>query len=166
MSTVTLEGNPLHVEGHFPQAGEKAQSFMLVDKGLNDVPLSHFAGKRKVLSIVPSVDTPTCAQSTRVFNEKASNLPNTVVLVISSDLPFAQARFCGAEGLDNVIMLSTLRGRDFHRNYGVLITEHPLTGLTARAVVILDENDTVIYSQLVPEIADEPDYDAALAVLG
>jgi thiol peroxidase len=166
MSTVTLEGNPLHVEGHFPQVGEKAQSFMLVDKGLNDVPLSHFAGKRKVLSIVPSVDTPTCAQSTRVFNEKASNLPNTVVLVISSDLPFAQARFCGAEGLDNVIMLSTLRGRDFHRNYGVLITEHPLTGLTARAVVILDENDTVIYSQLVPEIADEPDYDAALAVLG
>jgi thiol peroxidase len=166
MSTVTLEGNPLHVEGHFPQVGEKAQSFMLVDKGLNDVPLSHFAGKRKVLSIVPSVDTPTCAQSTRVFNEKASNLPNTVVLVISSDLPFAQARFCGAEGLDNVIMLSTLRGRDFHRNYGVLITEHPLTGLTARAVVILDENDTVIYSQLVSEIADEPDYDAALAVLG
>ena len=166
MSTVTLEGNPLHVEGHFPQVGEKAQSFMLVDKGLNDVPLSHFAGKRKVLSIVPSVDTPTCAQSTRVFNEKASSLANTVVLVISSDLPFAQARFCGAEGLDNVVMLSTLRGRDFHRNYGVLITEHPLTGLTARAVVILDENDTVIYSQLVPEIADEPDYDAALAVLG
>ncbi len=165
MSTVTLEGNPLHVEGHFPQPGEKAHSFMLVDKDLNDVSLSHFAGKRKVLSIVPSLDTPVCAQSTRVFNEMAASLPNTVVLVISSDLPFAQARFCGAEGLNNVITLSTLRGRDFHRDYGVLITEHPLTGLTARAVIVLDENDTVLYSQLVPEITDEPDYDAALAVL-
>lgn len=166
MSTVTLEGNPLHVEGHFPQPGEKAHSFMLVDKDLNDVALSHFAGKRKVLSIVPSLDTPTCAQSTRVFNQQAASLANTVVIVISSDLPFAQSRFCGAEGIENVITLSTLRGRDFHRDYGVLITEHPLTGLTARAVIVLDENDKVIYSQLVPEIADEPDYDAALAALG
>lgn len=166
MSTVTLEGNPLHVEGHFPQPGEKAHSFMLVDKDLNDVALSHFAGKRKVLSIVPSLDTPTCAASTRVFNEKAASLANTVVIVISSDLPFAQSRFCGAEGIENVITLSTLRGRDFHRDYGVLITEHPLTGLTARAVIVLDENDKVLYSQLVPEIADEPDYDAALAALG
>lgn len=166
MSTVTLEGNPLHVEGHFPQPGEKAHSFMLVDKDLNDVGLAHFAGKRKVLSIVPSLDTPTCATSTRVFNEKAASLANTVVIVISSDLPFAQSRFCGAAGIENVITLSTLRGRDFHRDYGVLITEHPLTGLTARAVIVLDENDMVIYSQLVPEIADEPDYDAALAALG
>ena len=139
---------------------------MLVDKDLNDVALSHFAGKRKVLSIVPSLDTPTCAASTRVFNEKAASLANTVVIVISSDLPFAQSRFCGAEGIENVTTLSTLRGRDFHRDYGVLITEHPLTGLTARAVIVLDENDTVLYSQLVPEIADEPDYDAALAALG
>ena len=166
MSTVTLEGNPLHVEGRFPQPGDKAHSFMLVDKDLNDVALSHFAGKRKVLSIVPSLDTPTCAASTRVFNEKAASLANTVVIVISSDLPFAQSRFCGAEGIENVTTLSTLRGRDFHRDYGVLITEHPLTGLTARAVIVLDENDTVLYSQLVPEIADEPDYDAALAALG
>lgn len=166
MSTVTLEGNPLHVEGNFPQPGNKAHSFMLVDKDLNDVALSHFAGKRKVLSIVPSLDTPTCAASTRVFNEKAASLKNTVVIVISSDLPFAQSRFCGAEGIENVVTLSTLRGRDFHRDYGVLITEHPLTGLTARAVIVLDENDKVIYSQLVPEIADEPDYDAALAALG
>lgn len=166
MSTVTLEGNPLHVEGHFPQPGDKAHSFMLVDKDLNDVALSHFAGKRKVLSIVPSLDTPTCAASTRVFNEKAASLANTVVIVISSDLPFAQSRFCGVEGIENVTTLSTLRGRDFHRDYGVLITEHPLTGLTARAVIVLDENDTVLYSQLVPEIADEPDYDAALAALG
>lgn len=165
MSTVTLEGNPLHVEGHFPEPGEKLHSFMLVDKDLNDVSLSHFKGKRKVISIVPSLDTPTCAQSTRVFNEKASSLPNTVVLVISSDLPFAQSRFCGAEGLDNVITLSTLRGRDFHRDYGVLITEHPLTGLTARAVIVADENDTVLHSQLVSEIADEPNYDMALSVL-
>jgi len=165
MSTVTLEGNPVNVEGHFPQPGEKAHSFMLVDKDLNDVALSHFAGKRKVLSIVPSLDTPTCAASTRVFNQQASSLANTVVIIISSDLPFAQARFCGAEGIENVITLSTLRGRDFHRDYGVLITEHPLTGLTARAVIVLDENDKVIYSQLVPEIADEPDYDAALASL-
>ena len=165
MSTVTLEGNPVNVEGHFPQPGEKAHSFMLVDKDLNDVALSHFKGKRKVLSIVPSLDTPTCAQSTRVFNQQAASLVNTVVIVISSDLPFAQTRFCGAQGIENVITLSTLRGRDFHRDYGVLITEHPLTGLTARAVIVLDENDTVIYSQLVPEIADEPDYDAALAAL-
>ena len=165
MSTVTLEGNPVNVEGHFPQPGEKAHSFMLVDKDLNDVALSHFKGKRKVLSIVPSLDTPTCAQSTLVFNQQAASLANTVVIVISSDLPFAQARFCGAQGIENVITLSTLRGRDFHRDYGVLITEHPLTGLTARAVIVLDENDTVIYSQLVPEISDEPDYDAALAAL-
>ena len=165
MSTVTLEGNPVNVEGHFPQPGEKAHSFMLVDKDLNDVALSHFKGKRKVLSIVPSLDTPTCAQSTRVFNQQAASLANTVVIVISSDLPFAQARFCGAQGIENVITLSTLRGRDFHRDYGVLITEHPLTGLTARAVIVLDENDRVIYSQLVPEISDEPDYDAALAAL-
>jgi len=165
MATVTLEGNPLHVGGNFPQPGTKAHSFMLVDKDLNDVSLSKFEGKRKVLSIVPSLDTPVCAQSTRVFNERVSSLPNTVVLVISADLPFAQARFCGAEGLDNVVTLSTMRGRDFSKDYGVMITDYPLAGLTARAVIVLDENDRVIHSQLVPEIAQEPDYDAALAVL-
>lgn len=165
MSTVTLEGSPLHVGGNFPQRGDKLHSFMLVDKDLNDVSLSKFAGKRKVLSIVPSLDTAVCAQSTRVFNERASSLPNTVVLVISADLPFAQARFCGAEGLDNVVTLSTMRGRDFSKDYGVMITDYPLAGLTARAVIVADENDRVVYSQLVPEIAQEPDYDAALAVL-
>ena len=165
MSTVTLEGTPLHVSGNFPQPGDKLHSFMLVDKDLNDVSLSKFAGKRKVLSIVPSVDTAVCAQSTRVFNEKASGLANTVVLVISADLPFAQARFCGAEGLDNVVTLSTMRGRDFSKDYGVMITDYPLAGLTARAVIVADENDKVIHSQLVPEIAQEPDYDAALATL-
>jgi thiol peroxidase len=145
--------------------GDKVHSFMLVDKDLNDVSLSKFEGKRKVLSIVPSLDTPVCAQSTRVFNEQASNLPNTVVLVISADLPFAQARFCGAEGLDGVVTLSAMRGRDFAKDYGVMITDYPLAGLMARAVIVLDENDTVLHAQLVPEIAQEPDYDAALAVL-
>ncbi len=127
--------------------------------------LKDFAGKRKVLNIVPSLDTPVCATSTRKFNEKAGGMTNTVVLVISADLPFAMRRFCEAEGLDNVVTLSTLRGRDFHTSYGVVITDGPLKGLTARAVVVLDENNKVKYSQLVPEIKEEPDYDAALAAL-
>ena len=165
MATVTLEGNPLEVLGHFPQPGEAVHSFMLVDKNLNDVSLSQFTGKRKILSIVPSIDTPVCATSTRQFNEAASQLENVVVLVISADLPFAQARFCGAAGLDKVIMLSTLRGRDFSKDYGVLIHSHPLAGLCARAVIVLDENDRVMYSQMVPEITDEPDYEAALAAV-
>lgn len=165
MATVTLEGEPLNVGGHFPQAGETAHSFMLVDKNLKDVSLSEFTGKRKVLSVVPSIDTPVCATSTRVFNQRASEMSNTVVLVISADLPFAQSRFCGAEGLDKVIMLSTMRGRDFHKDYGVMITDPPLSGLMARAVIILDENDRVIYAELVPEITQEPDYDAAIAAL-
>jgi thiol peroxidase len=165
MATVTLEGNPLEVLGHFPQPGESVHSFMLVDKKLNDVSLSQFEGKRKILSIVPSIDTPVCAASTRQFNQEASRLDNVVVLVISADLPFAQKRFCGAEGLDNVIMLSTLRGRDFSKDYGVLIKTYPLAGLCARAVIVLDEHDKVIYSQLVPEVTDEPDYDAALAAV-
>lgn len=165
MASVTLEGEPLNVSGHFPQAGETAHSFMLVGKDLADVSLSSFAGKRKVLSLVPSIDTPVCATSTRVFNQRASEMDNTVVLVISADLPFAQSRFCGAEGLDKVIMLSTMRGRDFHKDYGVMITDPPLSGLMARAVVILDENDQVIYSELVPEITQEPNYEAAIAAL-
>jgi len=165
MTTVTLEGEPLNVGGHFPQIGETAHSFMLVNKDLADVSLSEFAGKRKVLSIVPSIDTPVCATSTRVFNQRASEMDNTVVLVISADLPFAQSRFCGAEGLNNVVMLSTMRGRDFHKDYGVMITEPPLSGLLARAIVILDESDKVIYTELVPEITQEPDYDAAIQAL-
>ena len=165
MATVTLEGEALNVGGHFPQLGETGHSFMLVNKDLVDVSLSEFTGKRKVLSIVPSIDTPVCATSTRVFNQRASEMDNTVVLVISADLPFAQSRFCGAEGLNNVVMLSTMRGRDFHKDYGVMITEPPLSGLMARAVVVLDENDKVIYAELVPEITQEPDYDAALQAL-
>ena len=165
MSTVTLGGEPVKVMGDFPRKGDKAPGFMLVNKDLKDVSLAQYHGKRKILNIVPSLDTPVCAQSTRKFNEEASGLPDTVVLVISSDLPFAQARFCGAEGLDNVVTLSTLRGRDFHKHYGVLITDPPLSGLTARAVVVLDENDMVLHSELVPEIKNEPDYAAALAAV-
>ena len=127
--------------------------------------MSSLTGKRKILNIFPSVDTPVCATSIRTFNAKASSLENTVVLCISADLPFAQARFCGAEGLDNVINLSTLRGREFIRNYGVDIENGPLAGLTARAVVVLDEDDNVLYSELVSEIGQEPDYEAALAAL-
>ena len=166
MSTVTLRGNAIDVDGAFPEPGTPAPAFSLVDKGLADVALESFDGRRKVLNIFPSVDTPTCATSVRTFNELASKLENTVVLCVSADLPFAQARFCGAEGLENVVTLSTLRHGDFLSDYGVAIASGPMTGLAARAVVVLDENNTVAYAQLVPEIADEPDYEAALSVLG
>jgi thiol peroxidase len=165
MSTVTLAGNPIQVTGCFPEKGQPAPAFSLVGKDLADVTLAAFAGKRKILNIFPSIDTPTCATSVRKFNEKAGSLPNTVVLCISADLPFAQARFCGAEGLGNVINLSTMRGRDFLDKYGVNITSGPLAGVAARAVVVLDENDRVLHGQLVPEIKQEPDYEAALRSL-
>jgi len=164
-TTVTLAGEPVAVGGDFPRPGDKAPSFMLVDKDLKDVALSNFYGKRKVLDIAPSLDTSVCQATVRRFNSEAATLPNTVVLVISADLPFAQARFCGAEGLSNVITLSTMRGRDFHKQYGVMIMDPPLSGLLARAVIVLDENDRVVYSQLVPEITHEPNYEAALAAV-
>lgn len=164
-NTVTLGGEPITVGGEFPRVGDKAPSFMLVDKELKDVSLSQFWGKRKVLNIVPSIDTPVCAESTRRFNAMASSLPNTVVFIISADLPFAQARFCGAEGLNNVITLSTMRGRDFHKQYGVMIVDPPLSGLLTRAVVVLDEQDKVIHAQMVAEIKNEPNYSAAIAAL-
>ena len=162
---VTLGGNPILLAGDFPQAGQQAPVFSLVGTDLADVSLVSFGGKRKVLNIFPSIDTPTCAASVRRFNQSANNAPNTVVLCISADLPFAQKRFCGSEGLDNVIPLSTMRGRDFLGAYGVEITSGPLAGVAARAVVVLDENDRVLYSELVPEIKNEPDYDAALKAL-
>ncbi|MDE2610726.1 MAG: thiol peroxidase [Burkholderiales bacterium] len=165
MAQVTLGGTPIEVAGQLPQKNQNAPAFSLVGKDLKDVKLADFAGKRKVLNIVPSLDTPTCATSTRKFNEAAGKLDNTVVLVISSDLPFAQSRFCATEGLTNVISLSTLRGREFLKDYGVEITTGPLAGLTARAVVVLDEHDKVLHSELVPEIKNEPNYDAALASL-
>lgn len=165
MATVTLEGIPLEVIGHFPQVGESAHSFMLVDTSLKDVSLSQFAGKRKVLYTVLSLDTPVCAATTRTFAREVTDVPNTVLIVISADLPFAQARYCATEGITNAITLSTLRGRDFAKDYGVLVHDYPLAGLCARGVIVLDENDRVLYSQLVPEVTDEPDYEMALAVL-
>jgi thiol peroxidase len=166
MSTVTLHGNPVSVNGQFPATGSSAPAFTLVAGDLSDTALSSFAGKRKVLNIFPSVDTPTCAASVRHFNESAGKLANTVVLCISADLPFAQARFCGAEGLDKVINLSMMRGRQFLNDYGVAIADGPLAGLAARAVVVLDEHDKVIHTELVGEIGDEPNYEAALKALG
>jgi thiol peroxidase len=165
MATVTLAGNPIEVAGHFPTPGETAPAFTLVGKDLKDVALKDFAGKRKVLNIVPSLDTPVCATSTRKFNERAGGAQNAVVLVISADLPFAMGRFCTTENLANVVPLSTMRGREFLRNYGVEIASGPLAGVAARAVVVLDEHDKVVHAELVPEIKNEPDYDAALATL-
>lgn len=164
-TTVTLGGNPIPVNGHFLQKGEQAPAFTLVASNLSDLGLGQYDGKRKILNIFPSIDTPTCATSVRKFNEQASSMPNTVVLCISADLPFAQARFCGAEGLSNVVTLSTMRGRDFIQQYGVEIAAGPLAGVTARAVVVLDETNHVLHSELVSEIKNEPDYAAALAVL-
>lgn len=166
MSTVTLHGKPVRVDGSFPTVGATAPAFSLVAGDLSDAGLSRFAGKRKVLNIFPSVDTPTCAASVRHFNEAAGKLDNTVVLCISADLPFAQARFCGAEGLSNVINLSMMRGRSFLADYGVAIADGPLAGLAARAVVVLDAHDKILHTEMVGEIADEPNYAAALKALG
>lgn len=162
---VTLGGAPVTLFGTFPAVGQVAPDFTLVDKDLKDVSLQNFAGKRKVLNIVPSLDTAVCATSTRKFNEAAGKLNNTVVLVISADLPFAMSRFCVAEGLQNVVTLSLMRGRDFMRNYGVKIADTALAGVTARAVLVLDDKDRIIHAELVDDITHEPDYDAALAVL-
>ena len=163
MTTVTLGGNPIHLAGQFPKVGEAAPAFSLVNGKLEDVTLASFAGKKKILNIVPSLDTPVCATSTRKFNEEAGTLPNTVVLVISADLPFAAGRFCETEGLKNVVTLSTMRGREFMKSYGVEIVDGPLAGITARAVVVIDAGDKVAYTELVPEIKQEPNYAAALA---
>ena len=164
MATISFQGKPLHTSGDLPVIGSKAPDFSLVNSKLMDVNLASFAGKRKVLNIVPSLDTPTCATSTRIFNEKAAHLYNTVVLVVSADLPFAQCRFCEVEGLKHVTALSTFRS-DFADIYGVKLVNTFLAGLTARAIVVIDELDTVIYTQLVGELANEPDYESALASL-
>ena len=166
MSNVTFKGQPIRVDGQFPAVGAAVPAFHLVGADLSDVELSAFAGKRKVLNIFPSVDTGVCATSVRRFNELASKLTNTVVLCISADLPFAQARFCGAEGLDKVVNLSLMRGRQFLNDYGVAISSGPLAGVAARAVLVLDEHDKVLHGELVSEIGHEPNYDAALKALG
>ena len=166
MTGTKFKGNPVHVDGHFPEVGDKAPVLRLVAGDLSEKSLADFTGKRKLLNIFPSVDTGVCAASVRHFNKDAAGLSNTVVLCISADLPFAQGRFCGAEGIENVVMLSTMRGREFLRDYGVAMTDGPLAGLAARVVVVLDEHDKVIHAQMVDEITHEPDYDAALKALG
>jgi thioredoxin-dependent peroxiredoxin len=165
-STVTLKGNPVTLGGNLPQKGQTAPDFKLADKARAETSLANFAGKRKVLNIFPSIDTPTCAMSVRAFNKSAASLNNTAVVNISADLPFAQSRFCAAEGIENVVNLSTFRNTaGFGESYGVLIKDSSLAGLCARAVVVLDENNKVLHSELVGEIANEPNYDAALAAL-
>ncbi|RKR71243.1 thiol peroxidase [Otariodibacter oris] len=165
MSKITLAGNPVNVNGNFPSVDQSVADFTLVNNALENISLSDFSGKRKVLNIFPSIDTAVCATSVRVFNQKAANLDNTIILCISADLPFAQARFCGAEGIENAITLSTFRNKALHKELGVDIVDGPLAGLTARSVIVLDENNKVLHSELVPEITQEPNYDAALAVL-
>lgn len=165
MATVRSKGKPIEVAGTFPSKGDTAPGFTLVGNDLNDVSLVDFSGKRKVLNIVLSLDTGVCATSTRKFNEQAASADNAVVLVVSSDLPFASSRFCSTEGLSNVVTLSTLRGREFMKDYGVEIASGPLVGLCARAVVVLDESDTVLHAELVSETSSEPDYTAAIAAL-
>jgi thiol peroxidase len=163
MAQVTLKGNPIHTNGELPAVGAQAPDFKLTNGDLKDVSLADYKGKKKILNIVPSLDTAVCATSTRKFNEAASKLPNAVVLVVSADLPFASKRFCTTEGLQNVVALSLMRDKSFAKDYGVLIQDGPLAGLCARSVVVTDANDKVVYRQLVPEIGQEPDYDRALA---
>jgi thiol peroxidase len=165
MATVTLDGNACNTNGELPAVGSTAPDFHLVDGKLGDVRLADYSGKRLLMNIVPSLDTPTCAISTKKFNDYAAKRDDVEVLVISADLPFAQGRFCGAEELEDVTPLSLMRGRGFAKDYGVMITDGPLAGITARAVVVLDADHKVVYTELVPEIADEPNYEAALAAL-
>lgn len=164
MSTVTLKGNPFNTVGALPSVGESAADFRLVKTDLSETTLADYEGSRLVLNIFPSVDTPTCAMSVRKFNEQVSKLENTKVLCVSADLPFAAARFCGAEGIENVATGSSFRS-NFGTDYGVEFVDGPLTGLLSRSVVVLDENGKVIYTEQVTETADEPDYDAAIAAL-
>jgi thiol peroxidase len=166
MAQVTLHGTPFKTNGELPAVGSTAPDFRLVDAELNDLSLADFAGKKKVLSIVPSLDTPTCATSTKVFNQRLGDRDDVVVLVVSADLPFAQGRFCQAESTADVKTLSMMRSRSFAKDYGMLIEDGPLAGITARAALVLDENNKVVHAQLVTEIGDEPDYDAAIAALG
>ena len=165
MATVTLQGTELHTNGELPAVGEQVPDFVLVNGELADKRLSDFQDKKIVMNIVPSLDTPTCATSTKKFNELATEHKDTTILIISADLPFAQGRFCSVEELENVVPLSMMRSRNFAKDYGVLIDDGPLAGITARAIVVADCKGKVVYTQLVSEIADEPDYDAAMAAL-
>ncbi len=165
MAQTALQGNPVSLSGELPAVGTQAPDFRLTTRDLQDVSLADYAGKKKLISIVPSLDTEVCARSTKKFNEAMATRPDAVALIVSADLPFAAGRFCTSEGLENVIPLSMMRSRKFAKDYGVLIEDGPLAGITARALVVLDAKDRVVYTQLVPEITQEPDYDAALQAL-
>ena len=165
MASTQLAGNPVSLAGNFPSKGSSLASLDAVAQDLSTVTLDHFQGQRKVLNIFPSIDTDVCAASVRTFNLKASALENTSVICLSNDLPFAHKRFCGAEGMENVVTASLFRSNEFARSVGVLITDGPLAGLTARAVIVLDASNAVIHAELVKDITHEPDYEAALAVL-
>ncbi len=165
MAKITIGGNPISTCGELPEVGQQAPDFIFTKTDLSDISLKDIAGKKAVLNIFPSIDTPICAMSVRKFNAEINKFENAVVLCISADLPFAHERFCGAEGLENVISVSELRNRDFGENYGLRITDGPIAGLLARAVIILDETGKVVYTQLVPEIKQEPDYEKALELL-
>jgi thiol peroxidase len=165
MAQITLKGNPIHTNGQLPSLNSKAPNAQFTKNDLTETNLGEFAGKNVILNIFPSLDTATCAMSVRKFNQEANQLPETVILCISADLPFAQARFCAAEGLNNVIPLSIFRHPEFAEHYGVRIVDGPLAGLLARAVIILDKNQQIIYSEQVSEIVNEPNYSAALAAL-
>ena len=162
MAKITLQGNTINTNADILKTGIDAPEFTLVDSDLKNISLSTFNEKYKILNIVPSLDTPVCAKSTKIFNEKASSLSETVVLTISADLPFAMKRFCSSEKLNNVIPLSMMRSRNFAKDYGVLLVDGPLEGITARAVIVIDKNDKIIHSQLVQEITEEPNYDDAI----
>nr|WP_315220382.1 thiol peroxidase [uncultured Flavobacterium sp.] len=165
MASITLGGNPIHTSGELPTVGTQLADFKLVQNDLSTASLSTFAGKKLVLNIFPSVDTGTCAASVRKFNESASKLENTTVLCISRDLPFAQKRFCGAEGLENVVNLSDFKEGSFGKTNGLEIVDGPLAGLHSRVVIVVDGDGKILHAEQVGEIADEPNYDAALAVL-
>ena len=162
MAKITLQGNTINTNADILKTGIDAPEFTLVDSDLKNISLSTFNGKYKILNIVPSLDTPVCAKSTKIFNKKASSLSDTVILTISADLPFAMKRFCSSEKLNDVVPLSMMRSRNFAKDYGVLLVDGPLEGITARAVIVIDKNNKVIYSQLVQEITEEPNYDDAL----
>ncbi len=166
MSQVTLKGNPVNVVGSLPEIGGRAPEVRLTTTDLRDVGLNEWSGKRKLLSIFPSIDTGVCALSTKKFNDHARNHDDVVMLMISGDLPFAHQRFCGNEGLENVVNLSTMRNQNFAKDYGVLMEDGPLAGLTARAIVVLDEHNTVVHTEMVEEISSEPNYQIALRALG
>lgn len=166
MAQTALKGNPVNLAGNLPATGNPAPAFKLVAGDLSDKTLADFAGKKVLMNIVPSLDTAVCATSTRKFNESFTGRDDAVCLVVSADLPFASSRFCSTEGLENVHSLSMMRSRTFGKDYGVLMEDGPLAGITARAVVVIDAAGTVTYTELVPEITHEPDYDAALAALG